>query len=246
MFSKEVVTTRHFLELPASARALYYQLGVEADDDGFVDPYMTMLATKSTDIDLNLLMVKKLLIRFPSGVVVVTNWKQNNFLRSDRYKQTVYLEEKEFLKELPNRAYSLGDTSGQPVGIPNDNHWSTQYRIEESSIEKEREPEQVPPARYGSWNSITDEIAGELAGKYGVTKTYVLQCKDSAENWCKAKGKRMKDYKAFLSNWVQRQKASDEEKARKFNRPVPSKISYSPPEGMSYAADGTLRRKDGV
>ena len=36
MFSLQVVNTDRFLEMPPSAQLLYFQLGMLADDDGFV------------------------------------------------------------------------------------------------------------------------------------------------------------------------------------------------------------------
>ena len=36
MFSKDVVETDKFLNMPLTSQALYFHLGMEADDDGFI------------------------------------------------------------------------------------------------------------------------------------------------------------------------------------------------------------------
>ena len=105
MFTKDVVSKRNFLEMPPSSRALYYQLGVEADDDGFIDPYVTMLATKAQEDDLKILMAKGFVIPFESGVLVITHWNQHNYIRKDTYNETQYKEEKRLLLLGENGEY---------------------------------------------------------------------------------------------------------------------------------------------
>lgn len=86
MFSKDVVCSDRFLDMPASAQALYFQYGLEADDDGFVSaPKKILRLTNASDDDLKILVAKGFLIPFDSGVVVIRDWKINNYLRRDRY-----------------------------------------------------------------------------------------------------------------------------------------------------------------
>ena len=108
MFSLEVVDTDAFLDLPASSQALYFHLGMRADDDGFVSSpkKITALVNCSPD-DLSLLIAKGFIIPFQSGVCVIRDWKTNNSIRSDRYHETRYLEEKRQLSLLENGAYFL-------------------------------------------------------------------------------------------------------------------------------------------
>ena len=89
MFSKDVVCSDRFLDMPASAQALYFQYGLEADDDGFVSaPKKILRLTNASDDDLKILVAKGFLIPFDSGVVVIRDWKINNYLRRDRYTPT--------------------------------------------------------------------------------------------------------------------------------------------------------------
>lgn len=118
MFSQQITESDSFLDMPLSAQALYFHLGMSADDDGFVNsPRRVQRVIGANDDDLKLLIAKKFVIAFDSGVVVIKHWKINNAIRSDRYTPTVYEEEKAQLYEKPNRAYTLG--------IPNGNQMTT-------------------------------------------------------------------------------------------------------------------------
>lgn len=104
MFSKDVVCSDRFLDMPASAQALYFQYGLEADDDGFVSaPKKILRLTNASDDDLKILVAKGFLIPFDSGVVVIRDWKINNYLRRDRYTPTRFKEEFEQLDTIDDR-----------------------------------------------------------------------------------------------------------------------------------------------
>ena len=114
MFSQQITDSDSFLDMPLSAQALYFHLGMTADDDSFVNnPKRIQRIIGANEDDLKLLIAKKFIIAFESGVVVIKHWKINNAIRSDRYTPTVYTEEKALLNEKSNKAYTLG--------IPNDN-----------------------------------------------------------------------------------------------------------------------------
>ena len=93
MFSKEIIGSDSFLDLPVSSRELYFQLGMYADDDGFVSPKKVIRMVGSSDDDLKILLAKEYVLPFKSGVIVITHWKDNNYLRSDRYTPTVHQDE---------------------------------------------------------------------------------------------------------------------------------------------------------
>ena len=95
MFSLDVVDTDRFLDMPTSAQNLYYSLGMRADDDGFVSNPKRIAASCGSCIDdLRLLITKDYIIPFDSGVIVITDWKVNNQIKSDRYKPTQYTVKK--------------------------------------------------------------------------------------------------------------------------------------------------------
>ena len=106
MFSKSIVLSDAFLDMPPTTRCLYFTLSMLADDDGFVNaPKSIMRQAGCTEDDLKLLFVKKFVIPFESGIVVIKHWQINNYLRSDRYKPTKYIDEKAELIVEPNGAY---------------------------------------------------------------------------------------------------------------------------------------------
>ncbi len=80
-----------------SSKGLYFLLGMAADDEGFVSAKMVLRVHGGTDDDLNILFAKGFCLKFPTGVVVITHWKKNNWLDSRRIRTTEYTEEKKLL-----------------------------------------------------------------------------------------------------------------------------------------------------
>lgn len=147
MFAKTIIDSDAFLDMPLSSQSLYFHLSMRADDDGFINnPRKIQRMIGASDDDLKLLITKKFIIPFESGIVVIKHWKIHNYIRIDRYKETVYQEEKAQLAEKDNKAYTL-DTPCQPLGIPDDNQCETQIRIGKDSIVKESIEEREVRAR---------------------------------------------------------------------------------------------------
>lgn len=97
MFSPEVVCDDKFIDMPTSTQALYFQLGMHADDDGFVGPKKIMRVISASEDDLKILIAKKFVIPFETGVVVVRHWRVNNLIRKDWYRPSIHTEEKSLL-----------------------------------------------------------------------------------------------------------------------------------------------------
>ncbi|ANT43400.1 DNA replication protein [Lactococcus phage 50902] len=129
MFSKEVTTSDLFVDMPSSSQLLYFHLGMEADDEGFIgNAKMLSRAYGSNNDDLKLLEAKGFIIAFPSGVTVVKDWNLNNKIRKDRQKPTIYTEEKMLLSLDSKGSYLLGNQVST-IPQPNDNQMSAQDRI---------------------------------------------------------------------------------------------------------------------
>lgn len=133
MFAKTIIDSDAFLDMPLSTQALYFHLSMRADDDGFINnPKKIQRMVGASDDDLKLLIVKKFIIPFDSGIVVIKHWKIHNYIRNDRYKPTVYEEEKAQIQLKENGAYT--------IGIPSDNQevyqMDTQVRLGKDSIGK--------------------------------------------------------------------------------------------------------------
>src|SRR3990167_976241 len=106
MFSLKIVSSDSFLDMPTSSRELYFQLGMYADDDGFVNPKKIVRLTGASDDDLKVLIAKRFVLVFENGVVVIKHWLINNLIRKDFYQETTYLEEKNSIKVKENKAYT--------------------------------------------------------------------------------------------------------------------------------------------
>ena len=211
MFAKTIIDSDAFLDMPATTQLLYFHLCMWADDDGFINsPRKVQRVVGCSDDDLRLLIAKRFLIPFESGVVVIKHWRIHNYIRQDRYKETVYQEEKAQLMEKENKAYTL---SGQPNGNqlttkwqPNDNQRSTQYRLGKDRLGKEREKQQrfAPP-------TLEDLETYCQANQLEVDAEAFMDYYES-NDWKVGKNK-MKDWKAAARNWNRRNK----EAGRKLN-----------------------------
>ncbi|MBO5921923.1 MAG: hypothetical protein J6Q48_06000 [Bacteroidaceae bacterium] len=119
MFAKTIVLSDAFLDMPMSARCLYFTLSMLGDDDGFVNsPKGIMRQCGASEDDMRILLAKKFLLGFESGVIVIKHWRINNYLRNDRYQETKYVEEKSELLIDENGSYTFGIPCGIPGGIP--------------------------------------------------------------------------------------------------------------------------------
>lgn len=107
MFAKTIIDSDAFLDMPMSAQCLYFHLAMRADDDGFLNnPKKVQRMVGASDDDMRILLAKRFLIVFESGVVVIKHWKIHNYIQKDRYKPTVYQEEKSLLTEKENGVYT--------------------------------------------------------------------------------------------------------------------------------------------
>ena len=107
MFSLKIVNTDAFIEMPLSAQALYFHLGMNADDDGFVsNARRVQRLVGAADDDMKILLMKRFILAFDSGVIVIKHWRINNYVKGDRYTPTLYQEEKSQLFVKKNGVYT--------------------------------------------------------------------------------------------------------------------------------------------
>jgi hypothetical protein len=154
MFAKTIIDSDAFLDMPLSTQALYFHLSMRADDDGFINnPRKIQRMIGASDDDLKLLIAKSFVIIFESGVVVIKHWKIHNYIQSDRYKPTVYEEEKKLLGVKSNKAYTLSDTEC----IQDVSTMDTQDRLGKDRIGKDRDKE-AEPQRYSDDDDLDEAI----------------------------------------------------------------------------------------
>ena len=153
MFSKTIIDSDIFLDMPLSTQALYFHLSMRADDDGFVNnPRKIERMVGCGADDRKILIAKQFIIPFESGICVIKHWRIHNYIRNDRYKPTMYQEEKEQLLIEENKAYSINkemDTNCLPSGIPNGRQ-TVHHKIENDNKNKcEKSENQVIPTGEG-------------------------------------------------------------------------------------------------
>lgn len=164
MFAKTIIDSDAFLDMPLSTQSLYFHLSMRADDDGFINnPKKIQRVIGASEDDLRILIGKRFIIPFESGIVVIKHWKIHNYIQKDRYKETVYKEEKSLLKTKDNQAYTL-DTSC----IHDVYSMETQDRIGKDSI--------------GNDNNIVHQTQALLECDTSVTNSNESKSKSKSKN----------------------------------------------------------------
>lgn len=176
MFSKSVIGSARFLRMPASSRLLYYDLGMQADDDGIVEAFAVMRTTGATEDDLRVLASREFIRVLNEDLVsYITDWKRNNLIKKDRYQPSAYHS---LLVKIENgtKLETEWNTSGTQA--------EPQYSRVEDSLVKAKEstaPPAAPPTpsepkkskpvrrehgRYG-WVKLSDEEYSRLSNELG-------------------------------------------------------------------------------
>jgi hypothetical protein len=197
MFAKTIIDSDAFLDMPLSAQALYFHLSMRADDEGFINnPKKIQRMIGSSDDDLKLLALKRFIIPFQSGVVVIKHWRIHNYIRADRMRPTAYQEERRMLTVKENGSYTLLDggqlagtcqsnvsqltgkcqaddgqvTDNCPADDGIDKYSIDKIRLEESIYgSDEPAPTKTPKKKYGEygWVKLSDAEYQRLVAEYG-------------------------------------------------------------------------------
>lgn len=122
MLSEAILNSDAFMDMPLSAQMLYVHLNMRADDDGFVaSPKRIRMLIGAGEDDMKLLIAKRFILVFQSGVIVIKHWRLHNYIKNDRYKPTLYQEEKKLLSVKKNGVYTdrplLPEEMPAPRGI---------------------------------------------------------------------------------------------------------------------------------
>ena len=242
MFAKTIIDSDAFLDMSVTARLLYYDLSMRADDDGFINnPKKIQRMVNSSDDDLRLLVAKRFIIPFDSGIVVIKHWKIHNYIQNDRYRPTIYQEEKAMLDVKENKEYSIVNGSCTPC-IHNVSNMYSQDSIgkcsvvQDSTVEDTEPPSAAPapaesPAeepqrhRHGAngWVLLTDEQYQKLLHDLGPAElerciTYVDESAQITRNKNGWKDWNLLIRKCHREKWgakYPKQKASEQPAQRK-------------------------------
>lgn len=211
MFDKAITNSDNFLELTDACQNLYFHLSMNADDDGFVDNWKSILRMTNHKLsDMQELAKASFIIPFESGVIVIRHWRMNNYLRNDRYKETTHKFEKSLLKLGQNEEYLL---DGEDFGIPMVD--VDKNSIEENSKDKNNinniycvefeELWKLYPKKVGKQSALKDYIKARKSGityeevKEGLNK-YLQYC-EANKSWYKSRDG---------STWFHKQSWNDE------------------------------------
>lgn len=184
MMSKKIVDSDAFMDMALSTQALYFHLLARADDDGFVgNPKKIMRMVGASDDEYLVLIGKRFVIVFPSGVCVIKHWLIHNLIRSDRYNESQYIEEKSLLKVKENKAY----TEVATVGIPNGNQLATQVsigkdRVGKVRLEKDNNTAEPSSALISTLIELFTEVNPACKNMYG-NKTQRKACQDLIDTY---------------------------------------------------------------
>jgi hypothetical protein len=212
MFAKTIIDSDAFIDMPVTARLLYYDLAMRADDDGFINsPKKIMRMIGASQDDLSILILRKFIIPFENGVVVIKHWRIHNYIRKDMYHETKYKEEKELLGLDENNAYTLSVTKYETdslqgcndvVSIPYTQVRLGKDRLGKDSIESKSKAF-TPPS--------LDDVTSYCHERNNTVDPQRFIDFYESKGWMVGKNK-MKDWKAAIRTWEQRDKESSPKK----------------------------------
>ena len=198
MFSLDIIDTDLFLDMPQSTQNLYFHLCMRADDDGFIDAPKKIIKTVGAgDEDMKALVAKNYIISFESGVCVIRHWRIHNYIRVDRYKETLYLSEKEQLSAADNGMYVLGKNVNRMVY-----RCDTQERVgQDKKVKVSLDGGAKPPQNTGFKSPTVEEIGAYCKERENKVDEQRFFDYYTARGWELGNGRKMKDWKAALRTW---------------------------------------------
>lgn len=208
MFSKKITDSDAFLDMPAMARLLYYDLSMSADDDGFNSaPKRTLKTTGAQPEDLRALVENGFIIPFENGVVAIRHWRVHNQLRKDRHHNTTYTEQLAKLDVDENNIYQLKAAenyleSGNHLATtwqPDGNHLATEVRIGKVSIGQDRVGAASPPRARVFIPPTLEDVKAYVAERKSPVDPQGFIDFYASKGWMVGKSK-MKDWKAACRN----------------------------------------------
>ena len=209
MFCKKITESDAFLDMPLSSQALYFHLNMAADDDGFVNnPKKIVRSIGASEDDYKLLIAKRFIVTFESGVIVIKHWKMHNYIQSDRYKPTDYVEEKAMLGIKSNKAYTLDkskDVYGMDTKCIQDVSVG-KVRLGKDRLDKDKEESTEPPKpskhKYGEFTHVLllDSEYERLALDYG--EDMRAKAITFLDEYIEEKGAKYKSHYMAIRRWV--------------------------------------------
>lgn len=240
MFSLDIIDTDLFMEMPQSSRLLYYELCMRADDDGFVSsPKKIMKMVGCNEDDFRVLTTKQFIIPFDTGIVVIKHWKIHNYIQKDRYKETMYLDEKNELYQEKNGTYTkciqdgytgkdrleLGKVSIGKVSQGNNDHDDDLFDFIQNNFGRMLRPAEIEEITKWDDNEVTRHAIKQAVLNGAYSTNYINTILDS--------------YKAKnITTVVEAQKAD-----KKFRERKEEQNKY---KGLSFREQERLREEQAI
>lgn len=228
MFTMKIVDSDAFKEMPLSAQALYFHLGMNADDEGFLNNAKSVQRSiLASEDDMKLLIAKNFIIPFESGVVVIKHWKMHNQIQPSRIKPTQYIEEKSLLDVKENKAYTLNLNVVDKMSTNCQHNINTccqntaEIRLDKISLDKcsvdkksvDSESDDSTPApkkpskkpsknKYGEYQNVelTDDEYIKLSTEYGAE--LIFKAITFLDEYIEEKGYKSKSHNLAIRRWV--------------------------------------------
>lgn len=203
MFAKSIINSARFLRMSAASRLLYYDLGMDADDDGFVEAFTVMRKTGANEDDLKVLASKGFVrILNEDFVSSIVDWRTNNQIRTDRYHESVYKK----LLDGSGNVLLAPDTQVATNGLPNGNQVETEVRLGKDRIGKDRIADaDKPPTRrrFGIYENVllSDEEYAKLKAEF--PSDYAQRIERLSE-YIASTGKKYKSHLATIRSWARK------------------------------------------
>lgn len=221
MFSLSVTDTDKFLDMSASAQALYFHLGMHGDDDGFVaSPKKIARGVGCNDDDLRLLASKGYIIPFESGVIVIVDWNINNTLKNDRYHETIFAAERALVSEDSAGRWVLG-SSMVPERKQLGSSLEPEHNITKLNRTKQNKEKATdkPPRASRFTPPGVEEVKSYCAERKNNVDPERFVDFYASKGWLVGKSK-MKDWRAAVRSWERsdaQQKAQDKDRIRSYD-----------------------------
>ncbi len=236
MFAKTIIDSDAFLDMPLSSQALYFHLSMRADDDGFINnPKKIQRMVGSSEDDLKLLIAKRFIIAFESGVIVIKHWKIHNYIQKDRYKPTLYQEEKSILTNKNNNSYTV-----ETECIHDGYSLETQVRLGKDRLELGKDRKDITPSqpkatparhKYGEYKNVllSDQELEKLKSEFPSDWQKRIE---NVSEYCATSGRTYKNYLAVIRKWAKKDNSNQNQSS------IPRKQNYqnNRPRSESYVA----------
>ena len=209
MFSIRLINSARFLRMPISSQALYFHLGMHADDDGIVEAYPVIKTIGCTEDDLRVLVAKGFVQVLNDDLVsYITDWSEHNTIRPDRKIDSIY---KDLLLQINPDVKLVEKRPRADVGRTMDGQWTDngpsmdgigKDRLGKDRLDKDNTPLDPPKGKRFKAPTVAEVEAYCRERNNDVNAEQFVDFYIS-KDWMVGKNK-MKDWRAAVRNWEKR------------------------------------------